>query len=143
MKAFILFNLLVLPAFSRLCAQNRDSVAIKKYYEENTILWLGWTNYIKNNKSFPLKNLRKEIIFSPEAVHELSEYKRNRTYLTASTAVGIGLTFSALLVKDREVKLGMMAGGVVALTLSIPFSLRAGKHLSRAIWLHNRDILFH
>ena len=141
MRILILFNLFSLAAFSQLCAQNKDSVAIKKYYEENTILWLGWTTYIKNNKSFSLKNLRKEIIFSPEAVHELSKYQRSRTYLTVSGIVGIGLTFSALLVKDREVKLGMMAGGVVALTLSIPFSLRTGNHLSRALWLHNRDIL--
>lgn len=141
MRICILFNLLFLLAFSQLAAQNQDSVAIKKYYEENAILWLGWTKYIKNNQSFPLKNLEKEIIFSPDATHEFSRYKRNRTYLSISAFVGSGLYLSALLAKDREVKLGMFAGSLVAFSFSIPLSFNTSKHLSRAIWLHNRDIL--
>ena len=141
MRLFILFNLLFLLSCSQLSAQNQDSVAIKKYYEENAILWLGWTKYIKNNQSFPLKNLEKEIVFSPDAIHEFSKYRRYRTYLNISAIVGGGLYLSALVAKDREVKLGMFAGSLVALSFSIPFSLNTSKHLSRAVWLHNRDIL--
>ncbi len=141
MKPFILFNLLFLLSCSQLRAQNQDSVAIKKYYEENAILWLGWTKYYKNNQSFPLKNLKKEIIFSPDAIHEFSQYKRNRTYLNVTAIVGGGLFFSAFVVKDTEIKLGMLAGSIAVLTFSIPISLNTSKHLSRSIWLHNRDIL--
>ncbi len=141
MRIFLLLSLLYLMAFSQLAAQNQDSVAIKKYYEENAIIWLGWTKYIKNNQTFPLKNLEKEIIFSPDAIHEFSKYRRYRTYLTISAIVGGGLYLSALVAKDREVKLGMFAGSLVALSFSIPFSFDTSKHLSRAVWLHNRDIL--
>ena len=141
MRIFLLLSLLYLMAFSQLAAQNQDSVAIKKYYEENAILWLGWTKYIKNNQTFPLKNLEKEIIFSPDAIHEFSKYRRYRTYLTISAIVGGGLYLSALVAKDREVKLGMFAGSLVALSFSVSFSFDTSKHLNRAIWFHNRDIL--
>lgn len=141
MRILVLFILILLLADSQIVAQNQDSMAIKKYYEENAILWLGWTKYIKNNQSFPLKNLEKEIIFSPDAIHEFSLYRRNRTYLNVSAIVGGGLYLSALVVKDREVKLGLFAGSLVAFSFSIPLSLNTSKHLSRAVWLHNRDIL--
>lgn len=141
MRILILFNLLFLLAASQIAAQNQDSLAIKKYYEQNAILWLGWTKYIKNNKSFPLKNLKKEIIFSPDAIHEFSLYRRNRTYLNVSTVIGSGLFVSSFVAKDTDTRLRRLAISMAVLTFSIPISFNTSKHLSRSIWLHNRDIL--
>ncbi len=141
MRIIILFSLLFLLTTSQIAAQNQDSLAIKKYYEENAILWLGWTKYIKNNQSFPLKNLKKEIIFSPDAIHEFSLYRRNRTYLNVSTVIGSGLFVSSFVAKDTDTRLRRLAISMAVLTFSIPISFNTSKHLSRAIWLHNRDTL--
>lgn len=128
-------------AFSPLAAQNQDSLAIRKYYEENAILWPGWTKYIKGNKSFPLRNLKEEIIYSPEAIHELSLYRKNRAYLEITMIASTGLLISAILVQDQKVKLGLLTGSLITASISIPLSFNTSAHLSRAIWLHNRDIL--
>lgn len=141
MRIFILFASFTFLACFPLSAQNKDSVAIKKYYEENTILWLGWTKYYKNNQLFPLRNLKKEIILSPDAIHEFGEYRRNRVIMETGLIVSTGLLVSSLFVKDRQVKLGMLAGSIVTASISFPVSIITGEHLSRAVWLHNRDIL--
>ncbi len=141
MRLLFLLGGFILLTLSQVHAQNQDSVAIKKYYEENAIYWLGWTTYYKNNQLFPLRDLKKEIILSPDAIYEFEKYKHNRTGLEISGAIGLGLFFSSFLVQDRQTKVGLLAGSAVALTISLPMSLSTGKHLSRAIWLHNRDVL--
>ncbi len=141
MRNFILLNLLVLLAFSQLVAQNKDSVAIKKYYEENAILWLGKSKYFKNNQSYQLKNLKNEFKFSIDATYEFAQYRRNRKLLIGSLIVTEVLAISSILATDPGIKVGLLAGSLIGISIAIPASSKSFAHLNRAIWLHNRDIL--
>ena len=141
MKIAILFNCFFLLSIFQSQGQNQDSLTIRKYYEQNTILWPGWTRYYKNNQSFPLRNLKNEINLSPDAIHEFALYRRNRTGLNVTMIAGTGLFVAALLVNDRQTKLGLLAASTLTVAISLPFSFSTSSHLSRAIWLHNRDII--
>lgn len=141
MRLFILFNLLFLLSCSQLRAQNQDSVAIKKYYEENAILWLGKAKYFKNYQPYPLKNLKNEIKFSPDAKYEFTQYRRNRKILIGSLIATEVLAISSILATDTRAKVGLLAGSLIGLSIAIPASSKSMSHLSKSIWLHNRDIL--
>ena len=141
MKTVFLFVCFLFLGLSYAMAQNQDSVAIKKFYEENTIYWNGSTKYIKNFQSYPLRTLKQEIQFSPDAIHEYKEYRSDYNIARATLLASSVLLVSGILVKDHEVKLGLLSCSIITATISIPFSLNANKHLGRAIWLHNRDVL--
>ncbi|MEQ8304836.1 MAG: hypothetical protein RIB47_15685 [Cyclobacteriaceae bacterium] len=122
-------------------AQSQDSLEFKNYYEQNAILWTGWTKYYKNNQAYPLKDLRKEIVFSTEAQNELALYRRNRTFLDISMIAAAGLLVSSLIVEKQELRIGLATASIVTATISLPFSFSTSRHLSKAIWFHNRDVL--
>ena len=138
MKILSFFFLLVGISLS---AQSQDSLEFKKYYEQNAILWTGWTKYYKNNKAYPLKDLRKEITFSAEAQNELALYRRNRTFLTIGMITTAGLLISSALVENQDLRIRLATASVVTATISLPFSFSTSKHLGKAIWFHNRDVL--
>ena len=141
MKPLFLIAFFLLMGLSCAMAQNQDSVAIKKFYEENTIYWNGSTKYIKNFQSYPLRKLKDEIQFSPDAIHAYKQYRRDYNITRATLLASGVLLLSGMLVKDHEVKLGLLSCSIITTTVSIPFSLSSSKHLGRSIWLHNRDIL--
>ncbi len=141
MKTIFLFGCLFLLTWLCAKAQNQDSVAIKKFYEENTIYWTGSTKYIKNYQYFPLRDLKKEIRLSPDAIHEYEQYRRNDRFLKTAFLASGAMLVSAILVKNRQVKLGLLTGSVITATIAIPISFKSSAHLGRAIWLHNRDVL--
>lgn len=141
MRYLLLLIFFLLLFRSQSSAQNQDSVAIKKYYEENAILWLGGSRYYKNSQSFPLRSLKGELKFSPAARVEFDQFRRNRTYSTIGLVATGGLLVSSLLVKNRHTKTTLLVGSAVTLSISIPFTIKKQSHLSRAIWYYNRDIL--
>lgn len=141
MKTLFLFACLVLLTLFCAKAQNQDSVAIKKYYEENTIWWNGSSHYIKSYQSFPLRDLKNEIRFSPDAIDQYKEYRRDYRFLRGTIIASTGLLVAAILVKDQKVRVGLLAGSIIATTISIPIRYKSSIHLGKAIWLHNRDVL--
>lgn len=141
MRCLLLSSFFLLMIRSHSSAQNQDSVAIRKYYEENAILWLGGSRYYKHNQSFPLKSLKTEMKFSPAAMVELDQFRRSRTYSTIGLVATGGLLVSSFLVKNRHTKTTLLVGSAVTLSISIPFTIKKQSHLSRAIWYYNRDIL--
>ena len=122
-------------------AQNKDSVAIRRYYEENAILWTGKTRYYKNNQSYPLRNLKEEFSFSKEASWEFAQYRKSGNTAMIGFLVTEGLLVSSFFVKDRNTRYALLAGSVVSLAITLPISAKARKHFYRAIWAYNRDIL--
>ncbi len=141
MKPTFLVCLFILVCALPSLAQNKDSIAIRRYYEENAILWLGKTQYYKNNRSYPIKNLKEEFKFSKDASWEYAQYRKNSSKAVIGLLVTEGLLISSLLVKDRNTKIGLLAGGIVTLAITIPISSNARKHFHRSIYYYNRDIL--
>ncbi|MBK5279107.1 MAG: hypothetical protein JJE09_09625 [Bacteroidia bacterium] len=141
MRNYLLFTSLLFFSSVQALAQNSDSIAIKKYYEANAILWLGKTKYFKNNQSFPLKQLKTEIKFSPDATYEFDQYRRNLKILMASIIATEVLAISSILAIDPYVKLGLLGGSLITLSIALPANSKTWAHLNRSIWLHNRDIL--
>ena len=137
LTTLLLLCLSTLPSL----AQNKDSVAIRRYYEENAILWLGNYKYSKNNQSYPVKNLKEEFKFSRDASAEFVQYRKNNGATITLIAVSGGLLVSAILAKDNRLKAGLLAGSVLSATISIPISFKAVKQLNRSVWFYNRDIL--
>lgn len=121
--------------------QNRDSIAVRNFYEQNTILWPGQNKYIKSNQSYPLKNLANEFSFSKEASWEFKQYKQSRTVALITAIAGNALIISSTLTRDRGTRIGLLGSSLVPLTISLTFSIKATPHLQRAIWIHNRDVL--
>ena len=122
-------------------AQNKDSVAIRRYYEENAILWTGSQKYYKNNQAYPIKNLKQEITFSKEASWEYAQFRKNNNAAVIGLIVTEALLISFILVKNRNVQWGLLAGSVVGFAFTLPLANKARTHLSRSIWAYNRDIL--
>jgi hypothetical protein len=141
MKITAIFRVFFLLAAVQSMAQNADSLAIKKYYDENAILWLGGLRYYKNNESFGLKHLKEEFKPYPIAAHEYSQYRTNRAFLTGTALVGVSLLVSSYLVHDRHTRQALALGSVISFAIAIPFAIKTKSHLSRAIWIHNRDML--
>ncbi len=133
--------LVLLISYHSCLAQNQDSVAIRKYYEENTLLWLGGNKYFKNSQSYPLKNLKNEIVLSPDAIYEETQYRRNNRKALIGKIVTIGLLISPLLAKNQNTQVKLIYSSIFTMSITISIGYNAQKHLSRAIWLHNRDVL--
>jgi hypothetical protein len=123
-------------------AQSRDSLEIKRYYEKNTIYWPGRRTYVKNDQHFPFINLKTEFEFSKEATWEFKEYKKDsRRSIICLVLAETLLLSSFLLTNDPLPSIGLIAAGGISLGFSIKFANLSFSHLSRAVWVHNRDVL--
>lgn len=121
--------------------QNRDSIAIRRYYEENSILWLGQSKYEKNNQIYPVQNLKNEFTAYRDASAEFKKYQKTNRGVGAAIITSTLLLTTSFIVKDRNVKIACAAGSVVAISVAIPLGYKSIKQLTRSIWYYNRDIL--
>ena len=136
LSLIILFCVILYPAYS----QSGD-LAIKKYYEENAIYWLGNYKYMKNSQKYPLKNLSNEFKFSMEATALFNDFKKTNRLMVGCLVLSTGFLLSAILVKDQRLKLGFLGGSVVVAAFAIPLTLKFSRQINQSIWLYNRDIL--
>jgi len=123
------------------CLAQSDSLAIKRYYEQNTIYWPGRRTYVKADKHYPLKNLRQEFEFSKEAKLEWREYRRDKRRALICLVVGETLLLGGVISDEPIALLTATGGAVVLLTMAVKYSNRSFAHLNRAVWVHNRDVL--
>jgi uncharacterized membrane protein len=140
-RSFMLMFFLAAAGILPSVAQNRDSIAIRRYYEENTIFWMGQNRYYKNNQSYPIKNLKEEFKFSKDASWEYDLYRKSSSKALIGLLATEVLAISSIIVKDRNTKIALLAGSIVTLAISIPLSAKARKHFHRSIYYYNRDIL--
>ena len=122
-------------------SQNRDSIAIRRYYEENSIVWLGRTKYEKNGQLYPLHNLKTEFIPYRDASTEFRNYQKTNRTVIGAMVLSSALLFTSIVAKDRTLKYVCLAGSFVSITVAVPLSYKGLRQLSRSIWYYNRDIL--
>jgi len=136
LSLIILFCMILYPA----CSQSED-LAVKKYYEENAIYWLGNYKYMKNSQKYPLKNLSNEFKFSMEATALFKDFKKTNRLMVGCLILSTGFLISGIVVKEQQLKLGFLAGSMVVATFAIPLSMKFSRQINQSIWLYNRDIL--
>lgn len=122
-------------------AQNQDSVAIRRYYEENAILWLGENIFYKGDKKLTLKEMEATMAISRSALADFRQYKKSKTWTAVTLTASLGLLVGGAFVKERRTQNYMLAGSMVMATVSIPLARKSQRYLGRSIWTYNRDIL--
>ncbi len=118
-----------------------DSLAIRRYYEKNTIYWPGRNTYVKADQHYPLKNLRHEFEFSKEAQLEWREHKRDKRRAIICLVVAQTLLLGGAISDEPIVLLTAAGGAGILLSVSVRHSNRSFAHLNRSVWVHNRDVL--
>lgn len=136
-----LMSFLICALFIAAPAQDQDSIAIRKYYDQNTILWTGTRKYFKNNQSCPVKNLRYEYAFSKEATQEYQLYRKYNQRFWIVYVLSAAAVLIVPFTDEPEVGVPILLSSLVGFGISLPIARRAQHHFHRAIWVHNRDVL--
>lgn len=86
-------------------------------------------------------DLTRAVGTSPEALSYARAYERARTPAIV-TATAAGLLFGGMLTGrfSDEVQAGAAVGGLTLLVVRYPFSIRAQRALSRAVWTYNGSL---
>lgn len=145
---FVLTGLCLMAAMSA-CSQSSPTVSadsLKARYTRETLhFFKGYLSKGVNGERVRLKDLKSEFAFSPEGAKEFALYKKNRN--TALFILGGALSCfitSAILYKNnRNLSRSLTAGGYVLNIISLPVIIKGNKRLHHAVWLRNRDVIFH
>lgn len=133
---------LLLSSCSLAFGQNKDSIAIRNFYNENALFWPGGFNkYRQGGKWHKFQEMEEVIRFSPEATLDYHKFMSNRRTSLILMTTSIVLLTSSIFVKDQQARIGLAAGAVFTAGISIPFARRWTFYLNRTIWVHNRDML--
>ncbi|PBQ33828.1 hypothetical protein CNR22_19255 [Sphingobacteriaceae bacterium] len=135
--------------FSNLNAQNRDSVFKEKYEKETVLLDLNTNCYTKNNTTKKIGFFGKKINTEFENVGPESqqEYKRFRKQTKRGKILAIagGVAFLTVAAAAPVIAIPVFAigfgGGVGAYSIGLTEIYRSRRHLNKAVWLRNRDVL--
>ena len=124
-------------------AQNLDSTAYRKYYNEHALFWNGssYAKFSQNGNLYPFKKMEEVVRFSPEASLSYHQFMKERTAYALVLGVSGILIISSLVAKSPELKGGLAIGGIVTATIALPIGRRAFYNLNRTIWIHNRDMM--
>lgn len=121
--------------------QSSDSLAVKHYYEQNTIYWAGGKWYFKGDVKYPFKNLKNELKLSKEATLEFKAYRRANRNVIISTLLFDGFVLGMITTEEITPFLLLTSAAVLTGGLTFAYSRQAFAHLQRAIWAYNRDVL--
>ncbi|MEM9916711.1 MAG: hypothetical protein AAF990_01370 [Bacteroidota bacterium] len=118
----------------------------KAQYERETI-YLNLSKYYKNGEEFKrgglvAKNLKLELAKSEAAMKSYRQFKANRVAGLIFSLTGLGMALTAPALDNTSLQGAFLGGGLVLSIFSLPFSGRAERNLQKAVWEHNRDILF-
>jgi hypothetical protein len=123
---------------------NSINAQVTEKYESQTI-YLQSGGYVKDGKKCHIgffgEKLKKEMVVNPEALNIYEKFQRQRRRDLFFVGVMITAEFSALFIHDRDLKNGVLLGGLANPFVTIPFGNNAGNNLYKAIWTRNRDVL--
>jgi hypothetical protein len=121
---------------------------VKRRYESETI-YTVYNQYYKGGEKHRMgfygRRMKHEFEISPEALQSFQKYRRQALTGHWIAVAGIVANTSALIFINEEQQPGLF-WAIYAPTLAVGITglaieLGAQKHLSRAIWLRNRDVL--
>ena len=124
---------------------NLDDASLRARYENETIHW-SKGRYIKGNQRISTRHhqFEQEFARSNDGLDEWSlaqkEYHRSRPF----TLLAVGMIISSFVLYSHHEKNAAAItyfGAIVPLAFSIHIQSKSQKHLQKAIWLRNRDVL--
>lgn len=130
-------------------SQNANMVSadsLKARYNYKTIhFFKGYLSKGENGERIPFSELKDQFNLSPEGAKEFaaSQKSKKTALLTLGGAITCIVTAAILNKSNRDLSRGFIVGGLALDIISIPFTIKSGKRLQRAIWLRNRDVIFH
>ena len=140
MKLFVLLFAVCIVTSFQVCGQ--DSL-LKNLYQREAI-WLDYPYYWKNGVKYHVNKLRQDFELSERGKVELEagfkDVKVSRYLLVASSATLIGSFFT--INNNKNATYGLLAGTIVLNIIGIKFSLRGRRHIQKAIFYRNQDLLF-
>ncbi len=133
---FVLLQLLT-AAYSQ-----NDSTSLKILYEKEVIYFSG-ARYIKNNISYPLKNLGTEFKTNTEGYELYKLYRSDLRKARIYAIVGLGSLISGFVISNTNNNIGatVALASFIPVGISMSFSVKADKKMRKAVWLRNRDVL--
>jgi hypothetical protein len=151
MKTFflIVIALLMSAINMQIIAQEADT-SLKTNYEQQTIYLDGTTNkYVKKNENKKIglfgKKLKHEFENSSlEAKQEIEIYSRHNKLGAIFSSVGLVIVFTTTILIPEivfPIYLGLTVIGYIPTTIGIIHLIKAPRHLNKAIWLYNRDVI--
>lgn len=128
---------------------NQDSLLqkLKENYETKTILSDGFgfeINGAYRGYGLMLSKLKAELKNSSDAKAEFKLFEKKRNGVIALNLAGLGLIVTGASIYDSNKKIasGLILTGCLGVVFSLPLSAKASRHLSKSIWLYNRDAIF-
>ncbi len=121
-----------------------DSISLKRIYEKEVIYFSG-NKYVKNNITYPIRNLINEFQKDTEGFYQFQMYKSDLRKSRIYAFTGLCAYVTGLVISNRNNKaaLGLVAGSIIPGSITIHIGIRADKKMKKAVWLRNRDVLIH
>jgi hypothetical protein len=134
--------LLILLSTGVVLAQRNSQADLQEAYNKETIYLLNGSTYVKNNVIYAGKSrLLQEFSVSPGGLQLYKRSRKNKSIATViSLAGGIG-SIAALVSGNRPAIRTFFWVSLGTGLVSSAFSMNAGKQLSQAVWLRNRDAM--
>ena len=130
-------------------SQNANMVSadsLKARYNHETIhFFKGYLSKGENGDRIRFSELKDQFNMSPEGAKEFAVSQKSKKTALFMLGGAITCIVTAAIIKKNNLDLsrGFNVGGLALDNISIPFSIRSGKKLQHAIWLRNRDVVFH
>ncbi len=121
-------------------AQTED---LRTVYNREVITLLTNQRFIVGEKTVSRKVIRDRLMKYPESAVEYKFFQKNQkiSNVLGWSSLGIYLGSFVLLNSNESAAAGTFIGGVAVAIAGLPFSLKAQRHLLRAVYIYNREVL--
>lgn len=136
---FLLFNLVFVVLSLSVWSQSNSFASA---YESKTIFQYG-NSYLLNKQKVRYKELEGLLTKYDASGSEYKQYHRlsSQSGLLALLMLGCYITAATQANKNEHLAAGLFAAGAIANIIAIPISGSARKHMQKAVWFYNRDVL--
>ena len=131
-------------------SQNAGKVSVdslKARYNNQTLTFSkGYATVGENGERIRRRDMRDQFTFSPDALKEYDEAVKKRKTAIIINNIGLAFIIGGLIIHNngsRDLAAFTLGFGEGFLISGIPISFKASKKFKHAVWLRNRDAVFH
>ena len=133
MKGLIQLFFLLLISFQSLSQAVGDTIEVRKSF------WHGTANYVNGRKISPAET--KTLLLSfPESKAEYLKAKKSFLRGALIWTAGAAVAVVAILNKEKDSFVPTIWAGAAIATVSLPFIINSGKHLSKSVRQYNERV---
>ena len=139
LKTTFLF-LLFFYSIQALFGQKLSGESIKERYEQQTVFWQG-NKLMFQGQKLKLNQFKSELLRYEDSRMEFDLYKKHDRNGWIWYGVAVGGIIASVAWRDDTASGISLGVSLSALLPSLIHLVKADKHLSKSIWLYNRDAL--